>query len=133
MIALQLTPCKWFQFDYFHAWLVSNVVDSTYYYLENTTQPGVQNKHYRQMNKFMAANMFTFTPVKQLSFSFGNSIIYAERTIQAAYLIPIAFYKSLDHLLTKGFYTQNQNSQVFTSVSLRPLEHMQIYGSVYVD
>ena len=133
MIALQLTPCKWFQFDYFHAWLVSNVVDSTYYYLENTTQPGVQNKHYRQMNKFMAANMFTFTPLKQLSFSFGNSIIYAERTIQAAYLIPIAFYKSLDHLLTKGFYTQNQNSQVFTSVSLRPIEHLQIYGSVFVD
>lgn len=133
MIALQLTPCKWFQFDYFHAWLVSNVVDSTYYYLENTTQPGVQNKHYRQMNKFMAANMFTFTPVKQLSFSFGNSIIYAERTIQAAYLIPIAFYKSLDHLLTKGLYTQNQNSQVFTSVSLRPIEHLQIYGSVFVD
>ena len=133
MISLQLTPCKWFQFDYFHAWLVSNVVDSTYYYLENTTQPGVQNKHYRQMNKFMAANMFTFTPVKQLSFSFGNSIIYAERTIQAAYLIPIAFYKSLDHLLTKGFYTQNQNSQVFTSVSLRPIEHLQIYGSVFVD
>ena len=127
MISLQLTPCKWFQFDYFHAWLVSNVVDSTYYYLDETTNG------YRQMNKFMAANMFTFTPVKQLSFSFGNSIIYAERTIQAAYLIPIAFYKSLDHLLTKGIYTHNQNSQVFTSVSLRPIEHLQIYGSVFVD
>ena len=37
MITLQLTPCKWFQFDYFHAWLVSNVADSTYYYVEQTT------------------------------------------------------------------------------------------------
>lgn len=81
----------------------------------------------------MAANMFTFTPIKQLSFSVGNSIIYAEQTIQAAYLIPIAFYKSLDHLLTKGLYTQNQNSQAFASVSVRPIEHLHVYGSVYVD
>lgn len=133
MISMQLTPCKWFQFDYFHAWLVSNVLDSTYYYEENTTKPGAQALNYRPMNKFMAANMFTFTPVKQLSFSIGNSIIYAEQSIQAAYLIPIAFYKSLDHLLTKGVATQNQNSQVFASLSLRPVEHLHLYGSFYVD
>lgn len=133
MISLQLTPCKWFQFDYFHAWLVSNVVDSTNYFLENTTNNGFKDKEYRPMNKFMAANMFTFTPIKQLSFSIGNSIIYSEQTIQAAYLIPIAFYKSLDHLLTKGVATQNQNSQVFASLSVRPIDHLHLYGSFYVD
>ena len=133
MITLQLTPCKWFQFDYFHAWLVSNVLDSTTYYLENTTQ-GVNALHnYRPYNKFMAANMFTFTPIKQLSVSLGNSIVYAEQTIQAAYLIPIAFYKSLDHLLTKGIRTQNQNSQAFASISLRPVNHLHLYGSFFVD
>ena len=131
MISLQLTPCKWFQFDYFHAWLVSNVVDSTYYYVEETMNGAVRN--YRPMNKFMAANMFTFTPIKQLSISFGNSIIYAERSIQAAYFIPIAFYKSLDHLLTKGVRTQNQNSQAFASLSVRPVEHLHLYGSMFVD
>ena len=133
MITLQLTPCKWFQFDYFHAWLVSNLVDSTYYYSESTTKDGVQVNEYRPMNKFMAANMFTFTPIKQLSFSLGNSVIYAERTIQAAYLIPIAFYKSLDHLLTKGISTQNQNSQAFASLSVRPVDHLHLYGSFYLD
>ncbi len=133
MISLQLTPCKWFQFDYFHAWLVSNLIDSTYYYLENTTKGDIQAINYRPMNKFMAANMFTFTPIKQLSFSVGNSIIYSERTIQAAYFIPIAFYKSLDHLLTKGVATQNQNSQAFASLSIRPVEHLHLYGSFYLD
>lgn len=133
MISLQLTPCKWFQFDYFHAWLISNVVDSMSYYLENTTLSGVQDKEYRPYNKFMAANMFTFTPIKQLSFSLGNSIIYAERNIQAAYLIPIAFYKSLDHLLTKGIATENQNSQAFASISVRPIKHLHLYGSFYLD
>ena len=118
MITLQLTPCKWFQFDYFHAWLVSNVLDSTYYYLENTTNGNASLKNYRPYNKFMAANMFTFTPIKHLSISLGNSIVYAEQSLQVAYLIPIAFYKSLDHLLTKGVRTQNQNSQVFASISV---------------
>ena len=133
MITLQLTPCRWFQFDYFHAWLVSNVIDSTTYYLENTTQGTNALPNYRPYNKFMAANMFTFTPVKQLSISFGNSIVYAEQTIQAAYLIPIAFYKSLDHLLTKGVRTQNQNSQAFASLSLRTVNHLHLYGSFFLD
>lgn len=132
MLTLQLTPCPWFQFDYFHAWLVSNVIDSTYYYLENNTT-GTQTKHYRPANKFMAANMFTFTPIRYLSFSFGNSIVYAERNVQAAYFIPVAFYKSLDHLLTKGLRVENQNSQAFASVSVRPIEHLHLYGSFYLD
>lgn len=133
MITLQLTPCKWFQFDYFHAWLVSNVLDSTYYYLENTTNGNASLKNYRPYNKFMAANMFTFTPIKHLSVSLGNSIVYAEQSLQVAYLIPIAFYKSLDHLLTKGVRTQNQNSQVFASISVRPVNHLQLYGSFFLD
>ena len=133
MVTIQLTPCQWFQFDYFHAWLVSNVLDSTYYYLENTAGSDVPLKNYRPYNKFMAANMFTVTPIKQLSVSFGNSVVYAEKTIQAAYLIPIAFYKSLDHLMTKGVRTQNQNSQVFASLSVRPVDHLQLYGSFYLD
>ena len=131
-LSLQITPCKWFQFDYFHAWLISNVLDSTRYYMENQTD-GTQHKEYRPHNKFMAANMFTFLPIKYISFSVGNSIIYAEDNIQAAYFIPIAFYKSLDHLLTKGTQTQNQNSQVFGTITLRPVDHLKIYGSFYLD
>ena len=132
MLLLQLTPCRWFQFDYFHAWLVSNVLDSTNYYVENTTTGGTY-KHYRPANKFMAANMFTFTPIKYVSFSFGNSVVYAERNVQAAYFIPFAFYKSLDHLLTKGLSVENQNSQLFGSLSVRPWDHIQLYTSIYVD
>lgn len=132
MLSLQLTPCRWFQFDYFHAWLVSNVLDSTNYYVENTTTGGTY-KHYRPANKFMAANMFTFTPIKYVSFSFGNSVVYAERNVQAAYFIPFAFYKSLDHLLTKGLSVENQNSQLFGALSVRPWDHIQLYTSIYVD
>ncbi|MBR1481194.1 MAG: hypothetical protein IJ609_04650 [Paludibacteraceae bacterium] len=133
MVTLQLTPCSWFQFDYFHAWLVSNVADSTKYFDETTNVEGQIKRHYRPANKFMAANMFTFTPIKYISFSLGNSIVYSENNVQAAYFIPVAFYKSLDHLLTKGLGVENQNSQAFASVSIRPVDHLQLYGSFYID
>ncbi len=133
MITLQLTPCKWFQFDYFHAWLVSNVLDSTNYYVEETYREGESKINYRPRSKFMAANMFTFMPIKYIQFSFGNSIVYAERNIQAAYLIPIAFFKSLDHLLTKGVNSENQNSQAFATLTIRPTDHLRLYGSFFLD
>ena len=132
MVTLQLTPCSWFQFDYFHAWLNSNVLDSTYYYQERYAE-GETKTHYRPMNKFMAANMFTFKPIKYIHFSLGNSIVYAERNVQAAYFIPIAFFKSLDHLMTKGLGVENQNSQVFASITIRPTDHLRLYGTFYID
>lgn len=132
MLSLKITPCRWFEFNYFHAWLVSNVIDSTYWYDETFTE-GTTKRHYRPASKFMAANMFTFVPVRQLSISFGNSIVYAERSPQAVYFIPVAFYKSLDHLLTKGLGIENQNSQMFLTVSTRNLKHLHVYGSVFVD
>lgn len=127
-LSIQLTPVWWFQFDYFHAWLISNVVDSTDYYLENGT-----DKEYRARPKYMAANMFSFMPCKYITFAFGNSIVYAERNPQAAYFIPFAFYKSLDHLLTKGLRQENQNSQAFFTLTLRPVDHLKLYGSFYID
>ena len=132
MVTLQLTRCKWFQFDYFHAWLPSNVMDSTYYYSERESE-GVTQREYRPANKFMAANMFTFMPIKYIQFSIGNSIVYAERNVQAAYFIPIAFFKSLDHLLTKGLGSENQNSQAFASITVRPTDHLRLYGSFFLD
>ena len=132
MVTLQLTPCKWFQFDYFHAWLPSNTLDSTYYYVEKAKE-GVTEREYRPANKFMAANMFTFMPCKYIQFGFGNSIVYAERNVQAAYFIPIAFYKSLDHLLTKGLGSENQNSQVFATITVRPTDHLRLYASFFLD
>jgi hypothetical protein len=128
MLSLHLKPTKWFEMQYIHGWLVSNVADSSHYYLENGT-----TKWYRPANKFLAANIFTFTPVKHLNISVGNSIVYAENNVQAAYLLPFAFYKSLDHSMTKGLGVENQNSQVFFNVSSRNIKHLHLFTSVYAD
>lgn len=132
MLTLNLKPVRWFEFTWFHAWLVSNVIDSTNYYVEHYSE-GITQRHYRPANKFMAANMFTFSPIKKLSFSFGNSIVYAERNIQALYFIPVAFYKSLDHLATKGLRIENQNSQLFFTINTRNLKHVNVYASFFAD
>lgn len=132
MATLNLKPCRWFEFNYSHAWLISNVIDSTAYNIEHLKE-GLTKKSYRPANKFMAANLFTFSPIRQLSFSFGNSIVYSERNVQAAYFIPIAFFKSLDHLLTKGLPIENQNSQVFFTINTRNLKHVNFYASLYAD
>ena len=133
MITLNLTPCNWFEFNYIHGWMISNLVDSTYYYTEETYTTDTSKRHYRPMNKFIAANMFTFTPIPRLNISFGNSIIYAERNVQLMYFIPFAFFKSLDHLMTKGLAVENQNSQMFFTISSRNIKHLHLYASFFID
>lgn len=128
MVTLNLRPVKWFEMNYIHGWLVSNVVDSAKFYIENDVK-----KWYRNHNKYIAANMFTFIPIPKLNISFGNSIIYAEDNVQPGYLIPIAFYKSTDHLLTKGIATENQNSQLFFNLSSRNIKHVHLYASLFFD
>ena len=125
-IALNIYPFKWMELNFFHGWLTSDVIDSTEYYTQN-----VGIKEYRYKNKYIAANMLTFKPVDGLNVSFGNSIIYAEQNIQLAYLLPLAFYKSIDHSLTMG--SENQNSQMFLNISSRNIKHLHIFTSIYID
>jgi len=126
-IKLNLKPAKWIELNYIHAWLVSMVTDSTDYYVENT---GIKKYWYKR--KYMAANMLTIKPIDKLAFSVGNSIIYCEDNINVAYLIPFAFYKSIDHTLTRD-QSENQNSQVFFNISSRNIKHLHLYTSIYVD
>lgn len=134
MIELKLTPCEWFRFDYIHGFMISNVLDSTkWYWEENYTDIGEGTKHYRPMNKYIAANMFTFIPIKGLHLAFGNSVVYSGE-FQPIYLIPFAFFKSLDHLTTKGMQdSENQNSQVFINLSTYNIPHTHLFCSFYID
>lgn len=128
MLYLQLKPASWFELNYFHGWLVSNVFDSTNYYVDN-----LGAKHLRMYNKFIAANLFTFTPIPRLKLSVGNSIVYAERNVIPAYFLPVAFYKSIDHTLNKGLGAENQNSQLFINISSRNIRHLHLFTSIFVD
>ncbi len=131
-IKLQLKPVRWFEFNYYHGWLVSEVVDSTKSYWTNNKFRAV----YRP--KYMAANMFTFYPIKHLNISFGNSVVYSDvggGGPHAAYLIPFLFYKSVDLTLssTDADAYVGSNNQFFFNVSSRNIKHLHLYFSLFAD
>lgn len=128
-LKLQLTPVKWFSFNYFHGWLNSMVVDSADSYWVTNSYGTDYRKAYHK--KFIAANMFTFTPVKNLHVSAGNSIVYSDENINPAYLIPVFFYKSVDHSLTSGI--ANMNSQMYFDISSRQIRKVHLYATIFVD
>lgn len=125
---LQLTPAKWFEFNYIHGWLVSEVVDSSRSYNYNGAQRDVYH------SKYIAANMFTFKPWQQkLNFSIGNSIIYSDQYLNPAYFVPVFFYKSVDHTYNSRTNSAGQNSQMFFDISSRLVRKTHMYYSMFID
>jgi hypothetical protein len=128
-LRMQLTPVKWFTFNYFHGWLNSMVVDSSESYrVTNSYGTDYREVYHR---KFLSANMFTITPVNNLNFSAGNSIIYDNPTVNPAYLMPLFFYKSVDHSVSSGI--DNMNSQMYFDISSRQIKHLHLYATLFVD
>ena len=131
-IKLNIKPTNWFEFNYYHGSLTSNVVDSLHSYKTNNTYRAVF------YSKYIAANMFTFYPLKHLNISIGNSIIYTNENgggPKLTYLIPFLFYKSADLTVSSnesGGYTSN-NNQMFFSISSRNIKHLHLYFSLFAD
>ncbi|MBN2365316.1 MAG: hypothetical protein JXL67_04085, partial [Calditrichaeota bacterium] len=128
-ITLNLKPTRWFEFNYFHGWLVSDVIDSSRSYFVPGNSGATYVRVYHQ--KYLAANMFTFTPFRNLNISVGNSIIYSDIGVHPAYLIPVFFFKGIDHTLSG--YSDNMNSQMYLDISSRNLRHLHLYGTMFVD
>jgi hypothetical protein len=128
-ITLNLKPVRWFELNYLHGWLVSEVVDSNRSYFVTNSYGTNYVKVYHQ--KYIAANMFTFTPIRNLNISVGNSIVYADIGVHPVYLIPVLFYKGVDHTLSAA--SDNMNSQMYMDISSRNLRHLHLYGTIFVD
>lgn len=128
-LELSLQPARWFEFQYVHGWLNSEVVDSARSFYTSASY----GTDYREVyhSKFLAANLFTFIPIKSLRLSVGNSIIYDYRNLHIAYLVPITFFKAIDHALNARI--DNMNSQLFFSASSRNLRYFHFYGSIFID
>jgi hypothetical protein len=128
-IKFHIKPVKWFEVNYYHGWLVSMVIDSVRSYIYPSGDTTDLREVYRP--KYIAANIYTFTPWKRLNISFGNSIVYSDMSVHPAYLIPFLFYKSIDHTLNNEI--DNQNSQMFFDISSRQIKHLHLFGTLYID
>ena len=128
-LRLHLNPVGWFDFNYFHGWLNSMVVDSSRsYWVTNSYGTDYREVYHK---KYIASNMFSFIPAKNLILSAGNSIVYTDRHFNAAYLIPLFFYKSVDHSQTSG--VDNMNSQMFFDISSRNVKNLHLHLTLFVD
>jgi hypothetical protein len=130
-IKLNIRPVPWLEFNYFHAWLNSDVIDSSKAFTYTNAYGTRKRFVYRE--KYMAANMVTIKPWKSTYVSFGNSIIYADIGLQPAYLIPFAFYKSIDHTLNSTSNAAGQNAQMFLDVSTRRVKGLHLFTTLFID
>lgn len=127
MIKLRITPTKWLDFNYFHGWLVSNVIDSS------TISKSNFFPRWEYYGKYVAANMATIRPTKWMDFSIGSSVIYSYKTPQLPYFIPIMFFKAVDHWYSNLTDNTDQNSQMYIDLKLRPINKLSAYITIFVD
>ncbi|VAX18709.1 hypothetical protein MNBD_IGNAVI01-1790 [hydrothermal vent metagenome] len=126
---LDLYPAKWISFNYFHAWLESDVIDSSSIY--PTYRDGIDRIQYR--SKYLASHTLTFYPVHGLSFSLGESIVYSDK-LQFLYLFPFSFFRAADHYLSDNNNSAGDNSQFFFNVSSRNhIPNTHLYASLFID
>lgn len=130
-VRLSLDILKWLRFDYTHAFLASNVIDSNQTYLNGNTVFGGEHIIYRP--KFMATNTLIFKPMKGLDLAFGESVIYSEN-LQFGYLMPFFYLKGYDQYSNGNRAQAGANSQLFVQVSSRnQIKNTHLYASIFVD
>lgn len=128
-IRLDLNLTDWLSFNYFHAWLSSNQIDSSSVY--PTSRTGEDRTLYRE--KYLASHTLTIRPVKGLDISLGESIVYSDR-LEIAYLMPLMFFRLADHYLSKNRNNAGDNSQFFLGVSSKNhIKNTHLYGTVFID
>ena len=133
-LRLNIKPVDWFEFNWVHGWLVSEVIDSAGIY--TFTNAYGTNQREMMFDKYLAANLFTFKPFKNFYFSAGNSIIYSADGPQLQYLIPVMFYKSVDHTYNatdQAGRNVGQNSQMFFDISSRNIRKLHLSASLFID
>ncbi|MDO8993224.1 MAG: hypothetical protein Q7U83_09185, partial [Daejeonella sp.] len=130
-IRLDYQPLKWVKFHYAHTWLQSTIIDSARSYPKGNTIYGNDRELY--VSKFMATHSLNFFPVKGLSLSIGESIIYSDK-MDAGYLIPVMFFKAYDQITSRYKINTGSNGQFFLQASSRNhIKGLHLYSTLFID
>ena len=86
-IRLDYKPTKWLNFNYSHAWLNSNIADSSLSYFTNS---GRIDNDFRLVfvQKYLATHSIEVQAMKGLNIAIGESIVYSDK-MDPGFLIPI--------------------------------------------
>lgn len=131
-IRLDYNPIKWLSLNYTHAWLNSNITDSSLSYLNNSGR--LENdKRILFVQKFMATHSIQITPMKGLSLAIGESIIYSDK-MDPGFLIPVNLFKFYDNNRSNYLIEAGSNGQYFFSINSRnQIKNTHLYGTLFID
>jgi hypothetical protein len=131
-IRLDYNPIKWLSFNYTHAWLNSNITDSSLSYLNNSGRLD-NDKRILFVQKFMATHSIQITPMKGLNIAIGESIIYSDK-MDPGFLIPVNLFKFYDNNRSNYLIEAGSNGQYFFSINSRnQIKNTQVYGNIFID
>jgi hypothetical protein len=132
LIRLDYSPTKWMQFNYTHAWLNSNIVDSNALYTTGIGA-GTGEQRIQFIPKYMATHSLVFTPTKGLNIAIGETVVYSDKT-DVGFFIPVNFFKIYDNNRSNYNINAGSNGQFFVQASSRnQIKNTHLYGSMFID
>ena len=111
---------NFFKFDFLHGWLVQppdysyDSTAATYHKIKNP--------------KYIALGRFGFYPSEYFSFGITQTIIYANRPFEAAYLNPFLFFESAQRSMN-----DLDNSFLGFDFKLNPIKGLQVISEISFD
>ncbi len=135
-IRLDFAPVRWLRFHYIHGWLNSRVPDSaaSYSIIYHPTDTSMVIR-YRQVDqpKFYAAHILELIPHRDIRIAIGESVVYSDAGPSLGFLIPVLFFRSVDHYEEGGSGSRGSNSQFFLDLHGRFLERFTAYATLFID
>ncbi|NIA30810.1 MAG: hypothetical protein GWP06_12970 [Actinobacteria bacterium] len=78
--------------------------------------------------KYLAAHRLEFSPIKQLDIGLSETIIFAGRKFEPAYLNPMMFFRSAEHYLG-----DRDNATMGLDFELKIIADTKLYGELFID
>ncbi|MBM3915906.1 MAG: capsule assembly Wzi family protein [Sphingomonadales bacterium] len=130
-IRLDLQPLSWLRFNYTHAWLKSDILDSARSYtIPNSMYGGIREV---MVPKFMVSHSIDIRLKKGLNVMIGESMLYTDR-LHLGYFIPVMFFKAFDNYVGSNSITRGGNGQFFFQLSSRDqLRNTHLYTTFFID
>ena len=131
-LRLDYKPLKWLNFNYTHAWLNSNISDSSLSYF---TKTGRIDNDFRLVfvQKYLATHSIEVQAMKGLNIAIGESIVYSDK-MDPGFLIPINLFKFYDNNRSNYLIEAGSNGQYFLSINSRnQLKNTHLYSTLFID
>ena len=131
-LRLDYKPLPWLIFNYTHAWLNSNIPDSSLSYLTNSGRLS-NDARLVFVSKFLATHSIVINPMKGLDIALGESIVYSDK-MDPGFLIPINLFKFYDNNRSNYLIEAGSNGQYFLSLSSRnQIKNTHLYSTLFID